>query len=33
MSKTLSKMLALGSLAPDFYLKDTNSEGAYFSFC
>ena len=32
MSKTLSKMLALGSLAPDFYLKDTNSEGAYFSF-
>lgn len=32
MSRTLSNMLALGTIAPEFYLKDTNSEDAYFSF-
>ena len=32
MSRTLSNMLALGTTAPEFYLKDTNSEDAYFSF-
>ena len=32
MSKTLSNMLALGTIAPEFNLKDTNSEANYFSF-
>ena len=31
MSKTPSKMLPLGTIAPDFYLKDTNSSNQ-FSF-
>jgi peroxiredoxin len=32
MSRTLSNMLALGTVAPDFYLKDTNSADNYCSF-
>jgi peroxiredoxin len=32
MSRTPSNMLALGTIAPEFSLKDTNSENAYFSF-
>lgn len=32
MSRTPSNMLALGTIAPEFYLKDTNSAGNYFSF-
>ncbi len=32
MSKTPSNMLALGTVAPEFHLKDTNSESNYFSF-
>lgn len=32
MSRTLSKMLALGTKAPQFYLKDTNSDDSFFSF-
>lgn len=32
MSRTLSNMLALGTMAPDFYLKDTNSIDSHFSF-
>lgn len=32
MSRTQSNMLALGTIAPEFYLKDTNSAGSYFSF-
>ena len=32
MANTLSTMLELGTIAPDFYLKDTNSEDSYFSF-
>ena len=32
MSRTLSNMLALGTVAPEFYLKDTNSADNYFSF-
>lgn len=32
MSRTLSNMLALGTIAPEFYLKDTNSANTYFSF-
>ena len=31
MSKTASKMVPLGTAAPEFYLKDTNSN-EYFSF-
>lgn len=31
MANTLSNMLSLGTQAPDFYLKDTNSNN-YFSF-
>lgn len=32
MSKTASNMVPLGTAAPEFYLKDTNSADAYFSF-
>jgi peroxiredoxin len=32
MSKTASNMVPLGTAAPDFYLKDTNSADASFSF-
>lgn len=32
MSNTPSNMLALGTSAPEFYLKDTNSDDSYFSF-
>ncbi len=32
MSRTPSNMLALGTLAPDFHLKDTNSVDAVVSF-
>lgn len=32
MSRTQSNMLALGTIAPEFYLKDTNSADSYFSF-
>ena len=32
MSQTQSNMLALGTTAPDFYLKDTNSADSNFSF-
>ncbi|MDD5149626.1 MAG: thioredoxin family protein [Flavobacterium sp.] len=32
MSRTPSNMLALGTFAPEFYLKDTNSDNSYFSF-
>jgi peroxiredoxin len=30
MSKTPSKMLPLGTIAPDFYLKDTNSSNQFY---
>ncbi|TDD98688.1 thioredoxin family protein [Flavobacterium cellulosilyticum] len=32
MSETPSNMLALGTTAPEFYLKDTNSDDTNFSF-
>jgi thiol-disulfide isomerase/thioredoxin len=32
MSKTASNMVPLGTAAPEFYLKDTNSADASFSF-
>jgi peroxiredoxin len=32
MSKTASNMVPLGTAAPEFYLKDTNSADAFFSF-
>lgn len=32
MSKTLSNMLAIGTIAPEFNLKDSNSDNKYYSF-
>ena len=32
MSRTPSNMLALGTIAPEFYLKDTNSADTHLSF-
>lgn len=32
MSRTPSNMIALGTLAPDFKLKDTNSADSFYSF-
>jgi peroxiredoxin len=32
MARTQSNMLALGTIAPEFYLKDTNSTDSPFSF-
>lgn len=32
MARTPSNMLALGTAAPEFYLKDTNSDDRYLSF-
>ena len=32
MSRTPSNMLELGTIAPEFYLKDTNSADTFFSF-
>ncbi len=32
MSRTPSNMVALGTIAPEFYLKDTNSANSYFTF-
>ncbi|WP_177734251.1 MULTISPECIES: thioredoxin family protein [Flavobacterium] len=32
MARTPSNMLPLGTIAPEFYLKDTNSAAAYYSF-
>lgn len=32
MARTPSNMLPLGTIAPDFYLKDTNSSNTFYSF-
>lgn len=32
MARTPSNMLPLGTIAPDFYLKDTNSSDTFYSF-
>jgi len=32
MARTPSNMLALGTVAPEFYLKDTNSDDRYLSY-